>query len=359
LAGLASGRSEFVTETGFFAASNSGRGFKNYFGQVFGRADRIFVVKGGPGTGKSRFMREVAGHAEAAGWQAEYYYCSSDPASLDGVLLRKQERSVAIIDGTPPHPWEPALPGVREELVNLGEFWDSAKLSAAGGEIRALTEKRTALWRMTYRWLAGCLDMCEAIKSVSAACLDSGALRAGAEAILAGVPDGEKWSLRPALISAVSMAGSVYSEHFIRCASTLFVIKDRYMTSHILLGEVLRLAEAKKLSLLVSYDPVDADRADGIYIEDSRVALVVSEFNFGRECINIDMDEFITPPDKKMRARAEYAERCRAAMLAGAIDVLGEIRDCHFQLEEIYTSAMDFEAKETFTREFCEENFPI
>ena len=347
-----------ITETGFFAASNSGRGFKNYYEQVFGRADRIFVVMGGPGTGKSRFMRDVAEHAVTAGWAAEYYYCSSDPATLDGVLLKKQESLVAIIDGTPPHPWVPTLPGVREEIVNLGAFWNSEKLMAAGEEIRALAEKRAGLWRMVYRWLAGCLDMCEVIKSVGAACCDLSALRAGAEAILAGVPDGEKWSVRLALISSVGMAGSVFSEDFINKASTLFVIKDRYMTSHMLLDEVFRLAEVKRLSVMVSYDPVDADRADGLFIEDSKTALVVSEHSFARESINISMDEFITPPDKKTRARAEYAERCRAAMLAGAIDVLGDIRTCHFQLEEIYTSAMDFEAKEAFTREFCEKNFP-
>ncbi|MGI6167485.1 MAG: hypothetical protein ACOYIA_05045 [Eubacteriales bacterium] len=347
-----------ATETGFFAASNSGRGFKNYYEQIFGRADRIFVVKGGPGTGKSRFMNDVAGHAEEAGWAAEYYYCSSDPASLDGVLLYNEGRCVAVIDGTPPHPWEPALPGVREEIVNLGEFWDSAKLSEAGEEIRELTEKRAELWRMVYRWLAGCLDMCEVIKSIGAACLDPGVLREGAEAMLAGVPDGEKPGIRPALLSSVGMAGSVSSEHFIRNAATLFVIKDRYMTAHVLLGEVIRLAQAKKLSVIVSYDPIDADRADGLFIEGSRVAAVVGEPGLGRESINISMDEFITLPDKKTRARAEYAERCRAAMLAGAVDVLGEIRTCHFRLEEIYTLAMNFEAKEAFTREFCQKYFP-
>ena len=33
----------------YFAASNSSEGFKSYFSEVFERADRLYVIKGGPG----------------------------------------------------------------------------------------------------------------------------------------------------------------------------------------------------------------------------------------------------------------------------------------------------------------------
>ena len=44
-----------------FAASNSAHGFHSYYAEFFDDAevDRVFVIKGGPGTGKSRFMRET------------------------------------------------------------------------------------------------------------------------------------------------------------------------------------------------------------------------------------------------------------------------------------------------------------
>ena len=91
---------------GYFASSNSGEGFKNYYHEVFGAAERIYVIKGGPGTGKSRFMRDTAEYAKSRGWECEHYYCSSDPASLDGLILTRGERRIAVIDGTPPHAWE-------------------------------------------------------------------------------------------------------------------------------------------------------------------------------------------------------------------------------------------------------------
>ena len=48
-------------ERRYFAASNSGTGFVNYFPRIFGggACRRLFVVKGGPGTGKSSFMKRM------------------------------------------------------------------------------------------------------------------------------------------------------------------------------------------------------------------------------------------------------------------------------------------------------------
>ena len=74
----------------WFAAANSEHGFENHFPALFSAgagADALYIVKGGPGTGKSGLMRRVARCAGEAGWQVVFLLCSSDPASLDGLLL--------------------------------------------------------------------------------------------------------------------------------------------------------------------------------------------------------------------------------------------------------------------------------
>ena len=52
-----------------FAASNSGKGFCSYYGDIFSEKTilRRYLIKGGPGTGKSSFMREIAQRAREAG----------------------------------------------------------------------------------------------------------------------------------------------------------------------------------------------------------------------------------------------------------------------------------------------------
>ena len=61
-------------ENAYFAASNSIKGFFSYYDEIFraARVSRVFAVKGGPGTGKSRFLRDVAEYAQDRGWSCEY-----------------------------------------------------------------------------------------------------------------------------------------------------------------------------------------------------------------------------------------------------------------------------------------------
>ena len=66
-------------EEAYFAAVNSGAGFISFFEEIFyaPQISRRYVIKGGPGTGKSSFLRRVAKSAESCGRSVKYYYCSS------------------------------------------------------------------------------------------------------------------------------------------------------------------------------------------------------------------------------------------------------------------------------------------
>lgn len=88
---------------GYFLGANSPGGFHSlYEGWMEeSAAGACYILKGGPGCGKSTLMKEIGKTMEAAGWAAEYIWCSGDPDSLDGV--RFPEKNVAIADGTAPH----------------------------------------------------------------------------------------------------------------------------------------------------------------------------------------------------------------------------------------------------------------
>src|SRR5690606_35144325 len=69
-----------------FASGNTGRGFRSYFdGIPWPEPRRVFVLKGGPGTGKSAVIRLVAEGLMERGVAVELFHCPSDPASLDAV----------------------------------------------------------------------------------------------------------------------------------------------------------------------------------------------------------------------------------------------------------------------------------
>ena len=87
--------SEAVRTKKYFIGANTSRGFINYGDEIFEDLRKLYVIKGGPGTGKSTFMKRFASKAEEKGYNVEYYYCSSDPSSLDGVVVTEQRIGTA------------------------------------------------------------------------------------------------------------------------------------------------------------------------------------------------------------------------------------------------------------------------
>ena len=126
--------------THFFLGANSGEGFQSLYPDLadLEKIRDLIVLKGGPGVGKSTFMKQVGRAAEEAGQQVEYIWCSGDPDSLDAVLL--PECAAAVVDGTSPHVVEPRYPAAVDRYVNLGQFYDVDALKKRRLEVVTHTE---------------------------------------------------------------------------------------------------------------------------------------------------------------------------------------------------------------------------
>jgi len=85
-----------------FPGGNTAQGFYSFYDYIIEPdATRIFIIKGGPGVGKSTFMRKIGEVMLERGYDVEFHCCSSDNNSLDGVVINSIK--VALIDGTAPH----------------------------------------------------------------------------------------------------------------------------------------------------------------------------------------------------------------------------------------------------------------
>lgn len=132
----------------YYAGGNTARGFHNLFPSNLSGLDRLYILKGGPGTGKSTLMKAVGEKWNNEGYDIEYIHCASDNGSIDGVIIR--ELGIGIVDGTSPHVIEPKAPGAIEEYVNLGEAWDSKKLLNKKAEILKITDSISADYQKAY-----------------------------------------------------------------------------------------------------------------------------------------------------------------------------------------------------------------
>lgn len=111
----------------------------------------LWILKGGPGCGKSTFMKEIGKAAENAGLDVEYVLCSSDPGSLDGVLIPQWH--VGYADGTAPHILDVEFPAVAGAYLDLGQFYDIDSLRPALPALRTLRAKHQASYAEAYRAL--------------------------------------------------------------------------------------------------------------------------------------------------------------------------------------------------------------
>ena len=352
-----------TAEDAYFAASNSSQGFCSYYTQCFddARIGHLYAIKGGPGTGKSRFMREVASAGMAVGWRGEFIYCSSDPDSLDGVILSREGRTIALLDATAPHIYEPARPGAREDLVNLGIFWDSDRLSAQAADIGRLQTQKSAAYQRAYRYLAAFGEMRAAGDSLVLPYIKRAAIRAFAERLIDGEGQGSVAHEQTALMRSVGMCGAVGLDTYFRQAKQILLIRDCRGAGRYLTADLRALAKERGHAVRVSHDPVIPDCIDAIFFVGSQTLFAICDPKLCEYPHRIiDVRRFVnTAAMKEVRREVNFTARMERESQKGAISALAAVKEAHFALEEIYSAAMNFEAKETFTKIFCRELFGL
>lgn len=349
-------RKEDVGLTGaLFAAANSGRGFKSFYSEIFDREEiaRRYLIKGGPGTGKSSFMRKLGAIAEEQGRSVAYYRCSFDPDSLDAIVI---DDRIAVIDATAPHTIEPKAAGARDEIVNLGEFWNSDRLAEHYNEIVAYSALKESAYRKAYRFLSAALELSSINRELVEPHVLEQKLCAAVERQMRTIEGGTQFCARIGLCGSIGMKGRVRFDTYERSAKRLFVIDDCYGIGTRYLSHLIEGARKKKCSIVVSYQALDPSLPDAVYFEQSGDCFILWDSSSREPDGRINMKRFLAS-DGLPKIRSEYRLNARLyeAMLASAKDALGEAGRYHLSLESVYVSCMDFSSQEQFLQDFSKK----
>lgn len=141
----------------FFADGNTAQGYIDYYRSNLQGLDRIYILKGGPGTGKSTLIKSVAEFCIDKGLNVDCIHNTLKKDELDGVIAPSLK--LAVVDGTLPHVVEPRVPGAVEEYVNLGAAWDSGKLRSHKTEIEGIFKKISQLYEKAEKSFAEALTI--------------------------------------------------------------------------------------------------------------------------------------------------------------------------------------------------------
>ncbi len=354
------------TRLRYFAASNSEDGFHSFYREVFDRKlTHIYIIKGGPGTGKSRLMRHLAGCAERAGYRVEEIYCSSDPTSLDGVIAYdpKGNNHFALLDGTAPHVTEMELPGARDELLYVGDFWSAEQLATRRPLLEKLAATRSAAYRRLYHFLKAMGQCRRSMTALFEGALNEAKMQSAVSHILDRYPVGRGYHQRIMVNASLGMNGAFRFDPFVSRAGTVFQIKDHGATAHLLFEEILRQAKRHRLPVWLSYDPLIPTRIDGIFLPDQHIAFVP----YDKEAVlperavvrRLSMRRYLDADAVKVtKADLAIAAKCEERLMEAALEVLRQIKETHFEMESHYQAAMDFDAMEKQIERWTQKIIP-
>ncbi len=344
-----------MSQLHFFLGANTPIGFVSFYDEITSQSDtyRSFVIKGGPGTGKSSLMRKISGEFSPAEDLPEEIHCSSDPDSLDAVLLPKAK--VTLADATPPHVIEPQYPGAYETTVNLCSCWNEDLLQSRRPEIIALSRQNAACHQQCVRFLSAAHSLLYDNYALALSCLNTRKIAKTAAGIVSREcrrkKDGSSVE-KKRFLSAVTPKGNLCFTETIRAlCPRIYLIKDPYgAASNLLLTALRSLLLEYDVTLYTCYCPLNPySKIDHILIPELGLGFVTAGRSTPPESLPepyrvisftrfTDMEQL-----SKRKQRLHFNRRAAGEILDSAVRSLKRAKAIHDALETQYTSAMDFE----------------
>ncbi len=352
---------KFLLDNSFLAA-NSLKGFYSVFEKCYNYFDgyKVYIIKGGPGSGKSSFMKKTALAAECRGYIVERCYCSSDPSSLDGVILH--DKKMIILDGTAPHNLEARFPGACEEILNFGAFWNSEMLFENRKDIIEASLKNKRLHEISAKYLKAAGNvLTDSFKTVLSL-TDTEKCIAFAENIskqyFKPKPKTGNESIR--FITGITPKGIVsFTDTIEKQYKETVIIKDSLGTaSSIILAKIRNRAIKNGYDIISVKSPFFPEEIyEHILVPELNVAfLTENEYNhFNIEKRRIHSSRFINTQRLKLSAnRLKFNKKITENLLETAVLTLKKAKEAHDELEDFYIKSMNFEALDFYTKSFIE-----
>lgn len=351
----------------FFLGANSPSGFFSYFNQLYYPKDGWFcyILKGGPGTGKSSLMKQIARSASEKGIEPELLYCSSDPASLDAVILN--ELKISIVDGTAPHCMDPIYPGISDKIIDLGKYWDENKLRANKTEIlknlnrNSLFHKRAKGYLNAYR---GIKISQEAILSVAVNTEKINEFSKRLTKRLFKRISLKKGKETIRFISAITPAGMIFFESTVALMSNeIYVIDDKYSAVGSL---ILKLIKENAVNLghdvISCYSPLAPEsELECIIFPQNKLALAVSTPNYPLNKLKslgkkINATRFLDKENISNNLKLLNSDRkIECELLNAAVKNLSRAKEIHDNIERFYVPAMNFTEVDKLSSKLAKE----
>ncbi len=338
----------------YYAGGNTAKGFYDLFESNMQELENIYLLKGGPGTGKSTMIKKLADAWLQQGYNIERIHCSSDNDSLDGLIIPALQ--FGIFDATAPHVLEPKAPGAIEQYVNLGAAWDKTKLKENKEEIAELQTKISEAFQSAYDCFAEGLRIHDYLEDIYINEMDFNKANQVTDELIQKI-----------LLNKTSDQGNAVVKHRFFGASTpegvvdfipsiteeltkRYFIKGRAGSGKsTLLKKVASAGEDKGFDIEMYHCGFDPESIDMVVIRELGVCVFDStdphEYfpeRHGDEIVDL-YEQTITPgTDEKYESDITHYTKSYKQRMKDGITYLQEAKSLHDNLEKTYIDAVDF-----------------
>ena len=335
----------------YFLGSSGKNGFFSCFSHIAPKIEGqyTFIIKGGPGTGKSSMMKKIASAVEDIDIECERIFCSSDPSSLDGVIIPSLR--VSIADGTSPHTIDPDYPGAAGEIVNLGDCWDKKILFDNKEKIIELTDKNKACHMRSRRFIESAFSIFGDGEKICRDCLDNARIIRYASRLAKRhfrKPEGRIGLEKIRLLDAITPKGYLFLADTVNSmCDTKIVFEDSFgVAAAVIIDRLRAYALASGYSVISSPSVSSEGAIRHIIIKELSLGFFTADklCDLGFDPTKtVSLRRFYSPDElASHRARLSFSIKASKELMHEAVCALKMAKDIHDRLEECYIQAMDY-----------------
>ena len=349
----------------WFLGANAPKGYYSKFDQLFTAAPkgRCFLLKGGPGTGKSTLLKKTAAVLKEKGRSTELIYCSADTESLDAVITA--DGKIAVLDATLPHAVEPKYPGAYETTVSLCDCWNEKMIREQGEKAVELFDLNRRGHEEARRYISAAASLLDEAARLGAECIHQD--KAAKTAFRICMREfGKRLRRNPSekqrFLSAVTDKGVFFFNETpkILCDRIYVIDDDCGAASRVFMNTVRKTALEHGLDIITCRCPIfPSEKIEHIFIPSLRLGFMTDN---KRHKISVTPYRIIharrfTDEKKyaRQRIRIRFALKAAAQLIAEASDCMKEAKAIHDELEALYIPAMDFSLVDEKFRKIIEE----
>lgn len=330
----------------FFLGSNTKRGFVPLFDELRNPVSgyRLYILKGGPGSGKSSLMRRIAKALEEQGHDIEYIPCASDPQSLDAIL--DYDSHVSIVDGTAPHTMDPAYPGAYDVIINLGDVWNQDLLMQNKKRIMELSDIIGKCHSMATTCITSAAVLLENNRALAEPYINQDEIRVSLQQLMKELNDSPAGQEKKRLLSAVSVGETVFFDDTLTslCPKLYSISDDWGASSGLLLSLLHDFAVSKNVDVITCYCSIRTpDKIDHLLFPSAGFGITtMNSFHStaSKDCIPVDGLMF--PIDCTILDGMNHNLTMAKQLIETAGKHVARAKQLHDDLEAFYIKAMDF-----------------